>query len=160
MKEKIYIESPIGILAVCCEDECVTAITVVAEEERDDSVVTSFTLLVKRELEAYFNSETKEFAFPVCMKGSAFQIMVWKELLRIPYGTTVTYGEVAERIGKPQASRAVGMACNRNPLLIAVPCHRVVGSGGKMTGYAAGVDKKRFLLELEMSNLFSTEHPL
>ena len=86
--------------------------------------------------------------------------MAWKELLRIPYGTTVTYGEVAERIGKPQASRAVGMACNRNPLLIAVPCHRVVGAGGKMTGYAAGIDKKRFLLELEMGNKFSIEHPL
>ncbi len=76
---------------------------------------------------------------------------VWKELQQIPYGSTATYGEIAARIGNPKASRAVGMACNRNPILVAVPCHRVVGSNGKLTGFAAGIDKKKILLKLENS---------
>ena len=158
MKEKIYIESPIGMLAVCCEEGYVTAISIVVGEKCGDSVVTPFTASVKSSLNAYFNSEIKEFDFPLLLKGTAFQVMVWKELLRIPYGETVTYGEIAARMGRPHASRAVGNACNRNPLLVVVPCHRAVGSGGKITGYVAGVEKKKFLLELERGNSFSSVH--
>lgn len=157
MEEKFYMDSPIGMLSLEFEDECVTAIKVVSEDERGDSVVTPFSMLAKRDLSDYFSGCVKEFSFPLLLQGTAFQIMVWKEVLNIPYGSTATYSEIAIRIGKPHASRAVGMACNRNPLLIAVPCHRVVGAAGKITGYVAGIERKRFLLELEKSNSFSSE---
>ena len=149
MKEFFYMDSPIGVLSLEFEDEHVTAIKVVSDGERGDSVITPFTMSVKSELNDYFAGGTKELAVPFVMEGTVFQVLVWEELLRIPYGSVVTYGEVAARMGRPGACRAVGMACNRNPLLIVVPCHRVVGAGGKLTGYAAGVERKEFLLELE-----------
>lgn len=152
MEEKFYMDSPIGMLSLEFEDECVTAIKVVSEDERGDSVVTPFSMLVKRDLSDYFSGCVKEFSFPLLLQGTAFQVMVWKELLNIPYGVTATYGEIARRIGKPGASRSVGMACNRNPLLLAVPCHRVVGAGGTMTGFAVGIERKEFLLKLEQEN--------
>ena len=149
MKEFFYMDSPIGVLSLEFEDEYVTAIKVVPDGERGDSVITPFTMSVKSELNDYFAGSTKELAIPFVMEGTVFQVLVWEELLRIPYGSVVTYGEVAARMGMPGACRTVGMACNRNPLLIVVPCHRVVGAGGKLTGYAAGVERKKFLLELE-----------
>ena len=106
---------------------------------------------LQRNWKEYFNGERWEFSFPIKPKGSPFQMAVWKELQQIPYGSTATYGEIAARIGNPKASRAVGMACNRNPILVAVPCHRVVGGNGKLTGFAAGTDKKEILLKLENS---------
>ena len=102
-----------------------------------------------REIEDYFKGSLREFTFSIAMQGTAFQIMVWRELIRIPYGTIATYGDIAKRIGKTAASRAVGMACNRNPLLLAIPCHRVMGAGGKLTGFAVGLEKKTVLLEME-----------
>jgi methylated-DNA-[protein]-cysteine S-methyltransferase len=82
-------------------------------------------------------------------KGTEFQQKVWAALCEIPYGETRTYGEIAAAIGSPKAARAVGMACNRNPVWITIPCHRVVGSNGSLTGYAGGLEMKKFLLELE-----------
>ena len=87
------------------------------------------------------------------MKGTAFQQNVWRALLEIPYGETRSYKQIAEAIGNPKAVRAVGMANNRNPLLVVVPCHRVIGANGKLIGYAAGIEKKEFLLRLEKSIL-------
>lgn len=84
------------------------------------------------------------------MMGTPFQQRVWRALLQIPYGTTRTYGEIASAIGNSRASRAVGMACNKNPLLLIVPCHRIVGANGTLTGFAYGTDAKRYLLELEL----------
>jgi methylated-DNA-[protein]-cysteine S-methyltransferase len=101
-----------------------------------------------RQLGEYFEGRRREFDLPLRLKGTDFQRRVWDALLAIPHGEVRTYGEIARAIGNQHASRAVGMACNRNPVSIVVPCHRVVGAGG-LTGYAGGLDKKAFLLELE-----------
>lgn len=102
-----------------------------------------------RQLEEYFGGLRMEFDLPLAPKGTPFQRKVWKALLRIRYGETVSYGDVARWIGMPNASRAVGAANGRNPLPIVVPCHRVIGSGGKLTGYGGGLEVKQTLLALE-----------
>ncbi|MCX6359698.1 MAG: methylated-DNA--[protein]-cysteine S-methyltransferase [Armatimonadetes bacterium] len=101
------------------------------------------------QLREYFGGGRRLFDLPLAPAGTLFQLRVWAELRRIPYGATVTYGDLARRLGDPGASRAVGLANGRNPISIIVPCHRVVGAGGKLTGYAGGLERKRFLLELE-----------
>ena len=101
------------------------------------------------QLRAYLAGELRVFSLPLSMRGTAFQQAVWQALLRIPYGETRTYAEVAAMIGRPRAARAVGMACHVNPVAVIVPCHRVVGADGRLTGYAGGLDRKRLLLELE-----------
>jgi methylated-DNA-[protein]-cysteine S-methyltransferase len=102
-----------------------------------------------RQLGAYFDGRLTEFDLPLALTGTPFQRRVWAQLQRIPYGQTVTYGELAEHIGRPTAARAVGLANGRNPISIVVPCHRVVGSAGDLTGYGGGINRKRQLLELE-----------
>ena len=99
----------------------------------------------------YLKSERKTFDLPIYMEGTMFQKQVWKALCDIPYGETRSYKQIAEAIGNPKAVRAVGMANNRNPLLIVIPCHRVIGADGKLVGYGAGIEKKEFLLRLEKS---------
>jgi len=103
----------------------------------------------QKALSDYFSGRETSFSLPLDLQGTPFQKAVWKELLRIPYGKTRTYGEIAQRIGKPKAARAVGMACHRNPVGILVPCHRVIGANGELTGYAGGLKTKQTLLELE-----------
>ncbi len=102
-----------------------------------------------RQLEEYFASERRTFDLPLAPQGTAFQRAVWEALPRIPYGETMSYGELARRIGKPKACRAVGLANGRNPLPIVVPCHRVIGADGSLTGFGGGIDIKRRLLALE-----------
>lgn len=104
---------------------------------------------VARQLQAYFCGERQTFDLPLALRGTPFQQQVWEELTRIPYGTTVSYRELAERIGRPTASRAVGQANGANPVAIVVPCHRVVGTNGTLTGYAYGVSRKERLLHWE-----------
>jgi len=101
------------------------------------------------QLSEYFRGERRKFDLSLNPRGTVFQKQVWKALLEIPYGETRSYKQIAEAIGNPKAVRAVGMANNRNPLLIVVPCHRVIGANGKLVGYGAGLDKKEFLLRLE-----------
>jgi len=102
------------------------------------------------QLAAYFAGELREFDLPLELAGTPFQLGVWDELRQIPYGTTVSYAELARAVGSPKAVRAVGAANGTNPIPIIIPCHRVVGSSGKLTGYRGGVDFKRKLLQLEM----------
>jgi methylated-DNA-[protein]-cysteine S-methyltransferase len=102
-----------------------------------------------RQLDAYFAGQLQAFDLPLDLAGTPFQQRVWAELQRIPFGETATYGELAAALGKPSASRAVGLANGRNPVSIVVPCHRVIGSDGSLTGYGGGIDRKRFLLALE-----------
>jgi methylated-DNA-[protein]-cysteine S-methyltransferase len=102
-----------------------------------------------RQLEEYFAGKRDSFDVPLDLHGTPFQQEVWQQLLRIPYGTTVSYGEHARAVGRPKAARAVGAAIGRNPVSIIVPCHRVVGSTGSLTDYAGGLERKRTLLELE-----------
>ena len=101
------------------------------------------------QLAEYFRGERRSFALPLRPEGTPFRLRVWQALEWIPYGTTITYGELAEAVGNPKASRAVGQANHHNPISIIVPCHRVIGAGGALVGYGGGLDKKRFLLALE-----------
>lgn len=104
-----------------------------------------------RQLEEYFQGKRTEFSLPLSPKGSAFQQKVWNALCTIPYGETRSYKQIAEQIGSPKACRAVGMANNRNPIMIVIPCHRVIGTNGSLTGYAGGMEMKEKLLALEQN---------
>ncbi|MFE5811438.1 methylated-DNA--[protein]-cysteine S-methyltransferase [Streptomyces sp. NPDC056491] len=116
--------------------------------ERVDSAEEPFPEVV-RQLDSYFAGELTEFDLPLRLEGTDFQRSVWDQLVRIPYGETWSYGELAARLGKPNASRAVGLANGKNPVGIIVPCHRVIGASGGMTGYGGGVDRKVRLLAFE-----------
>jgi methylated-DNA-[protein]-cysteine S-methyltransferase len=116
--------------------------------DRDDSLLPQVAV----QLEEYFAGRRTRFDLPLKLIGTAFQQEVWTALLDIPYGRTTTYGELAERLGKPRAARAVGLANGRNPIGIVVPCHRVVGSTGSLTGYGGGLDRKQHLLSHERQN--------
>ena len=121
-------------------------------QQRDDHPVLAEAV---RQLRAYFARELKEFDLPLAPEGTPFQQLVWAELCRIGYGETSSYGELAARLGRTNAaSRAVGLANGRNPIPIVVPCHRVIGANGSLTGYAGGVERKQILLSLEQDALF------
>ena len=105
------------------------------------------------QLDAYFAGELKEFDLPLMPKGTAFQESVWLALTEIPYGETWSYGQLAANIGKPKASRAVGAANGVNPIPVIIPCHRVIGASGKLTGFGGGIETKQFLLELESGQI-------
>lgn len=105
------------------------------------------------QLDEYFQGKRTTFSLPFKLTGTPFQLAVWKELQNIPYGQTTSYKEIAQKINKPKACRAVGMANNKNPLPIIIPCHRVIGSNGKLIGYAGGLKLKNYLLELEKSHI-------
>jgi methylated-DNA-[protein]-cysteine S-methyltransferase len=106
-----------------------------------------------RQLQAYFAGELETFSLPLAPAGTAFQLAVWRGLCAIPYGETISYGELARRLGNPNASRAVGLANGSNPIPIVIPCHRVIGSNGKLTGYGGGLPIKEKLLALERRQL-------
>jgi len=124
-------------------------------EKKPDGFEKRETPLIKeaaKQLDKYFNKKLKSFDLPLILHGTEFQTKVWKALQKIPYGETRSYGELAKLTGNPKASRAVGMANNRNPAAIIVPCHRVIGHDGSLTGYAGGLELKRNLLDLEGAN--------
>jgi O-6-methylguanine DNA methyltransferase len=117
--------------------------------QESESVLASYL----SELSEYFAGTRHDFSFPLDLRGTAFQIACWRALLAIPYGETCSYRDIAEAIGHPKAFRAVGMANNRNPIAIVVPCHRVIASSGLLCGYGGGLDLKRALLDLEHSHV-------
>ena len=144
--------SPVGELIIHSNGRAVSAITNAQSE--DQAVPTESPnhpelSQAVRELGEYFAGKRTAFTFPMEADGTPFQKSVWDALLKIPYGKTVTYGQIAMAVGNPKGARAVGMACNKNPIWIAVPCHRVIGSNGSLTGYALGTGMKAKLLELE-----------
>jgi methylated-DNA-[protein]-cysteine S-methyltransferase len=149
-----YLPCPLGKLLVTSEDELLTGIYFPCHQTRItpspywELDPTRFDDL-RVQLDAYFAGERREFDLPFRISGTPFEMRVWKSLLTIPYGTTVSYGEIARRIGQPKASRAVGMANGRNPIPILVPCHRVIGSNGSLVGYGGGLETKKYLLEIE-----------
>jgi methylated-DNA-[protein]-cysteine S-methyltransferase len=108
---------------------------------------------VVRQLEAYFEGKLKEFDVPLVLDGTEFQLLVWRSLRKIPYGETISYGQLARRIGSPEAARAVGLANGSNPIPIIIPCHRVIGSNGDLTGFGGGLPLKKKLLALESRQL-------
>ena len=135
-------------LKITCENGELVAVET-AEQAHEVNSGTPLADRAYEELCEYFCGERKEFDVPFTLRGTDFQKRVWAELKKIPYGQTLTYGEVAFRVGCPGGARAVGMACNKNPLPFIVPCHRVVGKNGAMVGYALGLELKKRLLELE-----------
>lgn len=146
MKKTIY-ASPLGLLLIKEEAGMIMEIDFV--EEAEGTSETPLLLEAKRQLEEYFRKERRSFSLPMNPKGTEFQKKVWRELLKIPYGQTSTYGEIAVKIGSPRGARSVGSACNKNPLAIVIPCHRVLGKNGELVGYASGLDIKAKLFELE-----------
>ena len=145
-------ETKLGSVTIIEEDGALLAITT----HRTYEGIEQETLLIKEaysQLSEYLLGERKSFDLPLNPQGTVFQQQVWKAFCDIPYGETRSYKQIAEAIGNPKAVRAVGMANNRNPLLIVVPCHRVIGANGQLVGYGAGIDKKEFLLKLEKSLL-------
>lgn len=147
MHERL-IDSPVGLLTLRAEDGALTAILFGDERTGlpgSDQILDQ----AEAELKEYFAGERKEFTVPVRLTGTEFQKKVWAALEEIPYGGTATYGEIAARIGSPKACRAVGTANHHNPVPIIVPCHRVIGAGGSLTGYGGGLEVKAYLLTLE-----------
>ena len=156
---KIY-DFEIGELAICEENGKIVLVNVVKTKEDIEEMAknsiqkeTSLIKNTKQQLDEYFAGKRKKFDIPIKLEGTDFQIKVWKELLKIPYGETCTYLDIAKRIGNPKGSRAVGMANNKNKIMIIIPCHRVIGSNKKLVGYAGGLDVKEKLLKLEKENV-------
>lgn len=151
---KLTIKTPIGLLEITAVGDAVIGVRSVKQEEKvigDDSSM-KMAQKAKDELEEYFAGKRKDFDLPLRAEGTNFQKKVWEQLKKIPYGETRTYGEVAQMMGNPKASRAIGMANHNNPILILTPCHRVIGADGSLTGYAAGIEAKKYLLDFESSN--------
>ncbi len=149
--------SPIGELLLTTNGEALTGVYMAPHEigdgwRRDDAVL----LPAVEQLESYFAGDLREFDVPLTLDGTDFQRRVWTALRAIPYGTTISYGELARRIGQPTASRAVGAANGCNPISIIVPCHRVIGANGTLTGYGGGLDRKQWLLKHEAATLGTT----
>lgn len=149
-----WMDSPIGGLRLHASSGLLTAIDFGASP-RGEHVADPVLDAAQTQLTEYFAGERTDFDLPLASDGTEFQKKVWSELRRIPYGETATYGEIARRLGyEPVISRAVGAANGANPIPIIVPCHRVIGADGTLTGYAGGIDRKKALLELEQPGLF------
>ena len=149
-----WMESPVGRLLLAADETGLRTVLFGGEplaSWREDPAPLAETV---RQLRAYFAGELRDFDLPLAPEGTPFQLRVWRELRNIPYGQTISYGELARRVGSPKGSRAVGLANGANPISIVVPCHRVIGSNGKLTGYGGGLENKERLLALER------EHPL
>lgn len=149
MEKVFFYDTPVGKLCIGEEDDSITRVTWSKVPQEYIQEETELILNCKIQLEEYFAGNRKQFDLPLAPKGTEFQKRVWKALTDIPYGETRTYGEIAAAVGSPKAARAVGMANNKNPIGIIVPCHRVVGADGKLVGYAGGMEKKEWLLNLE-----------
>ena len=163
MERMLFIETPVGKLGITASDEAVTRIFFGREyrnrrrprnapETCTPETAGPLLLQAAAELAEYFAGTRREFTLPLAPAGTPFQQAVWEALRTIPYGETRTYGQIAAQIGRPTACRAVGMANNRNPIAIVVPCHRVVGSTGALVGYAGGLGVKTHLLNLEKAH--------
>jgi methylated-DNA-[protein]-cysteine S-methyltransferase len=151
-----FVDSPVGKLKLVASQSGLTAILWENDNPRrvplNDLVEDNdqpILLETERQLKEYFAGERNSFSIPLDMRGTAFQKDVWRALLAIPFGETLSYGQIAKKLGRPSASRAVGAANGRNPISIIVPCHRVIGSTGKLTGFAGGLEAKSHLLNLE-----------
>lgn len=152
------IESPIGPLTLIAQDGRLAGVHMEVTRYEPDATTLGTAVAADADavlaaaatqLRAYFGGELTSFDLPLTLEGTQFQRTVWASLQAIPYGETISYGQLARRIGQPSAFRAVGLANGRNPVAIVVPCHRVIGADGSLTGYGGGMDRKQFLLRLE-----------
>ena len=158
MKSINYYDFSLCKIGIAEEDGAICRVFFKGDKAADRLVKNGFeqgeTPLIKKaaaQLREYFDGKRKTFDLPLAPRGTEFQLTVWKALQAIPYGKTCSYGQLADKIGNPKACRAVGMANNRNPITIIIPCHRVIGSNGNLTGYAGGLDLKDKLIMLEKS---------
>jgi len=154
MRTHTVMDTPVGPLTLVATDGVLSGLYM--DEQRHRPIAETFGQRddtqsgeVIEQLNAYFTGELRDFTVPLTLEGTTFQRRVWTELQHVPYGETTTYGELAERLGQPTAARAVGLANGKNPISIIVPCHRVVGSTGNLTGYGGGLPRKRYLLSFE-----------
>ncbi len=145
-------QTKLGKMCIGYEGDCLRLLKKAEETEENFGKKTAFTDKVYSQLVEYFEGKRKVFDFNYEMHGTDFQKKVWKALIEIPYGETRSYKDIAISIGNDKASRAVGLANNKNPLIVLVPCHRVIGKNGKLVGYAGGLDMKSYLLEMESAN--------
>lgn len=143
-----YLETTLGLMEIICEDESLVGLKLVSEKTYRESE-SKTSMEVKSQIKEYLNGSRKTFNIPFKLTGTDFQKKVYKETLKIPYGSTKTYGDIASSIDNPKSMRAVGMALGKNPIWIVIPCHRVIGKNKKLTGFAGGIDKKLSLLKLE-----------
>ena len=150
---KKIIETPIGKIYIAEENNKIIEINLDSKKNNYEIKNTMVLNLAEKQLLEYFEGKRKKFDLPLKLKGTPFQEKVWNELLKIPYGETRTYGEIAKNIENPKAARAVGMANHNNPISIVVPCHRVIGVNNRLVGYGLGLDKKQYLLDLEKRTL-------
>ena len=153
------VDSPVGVLKLVANEKTLVAILWEIDDPRRvrlghvvEEPLHPVLVQTENELTEYFAEKRHAFSVPLDLRGTPFQKEVWEVLLGIPFGETCTYGDIAKRLGNPAASRAVGGANRRNPISIIVPCHRVVGAAGKLTGFAGGLDAKTYLLSLEATN--------
>ena len=147
-----YLDTPSGLLKIYAHDKAINAITFV-EHQEEDTAANALTAQAALQLTEYFANTRRTFDLPLAPAGTVFQQQVWQLLRDIPYGETVSYSIIAQRLGNPKAVRAVGSANGKNPISIIVPCHRVIGANGTLTGYAGGVARKSQLLRLENPQL-------
>lgn len=156
MRTHTVVASPVGPLTVVAEHDALAGLYLHEQRHlpdastfggRDDRLLPA----VREQLDAYFDGELTSFAVPLAASGTPFQQRVWAALREVPYGSTCSYADLARAVGKPKAVRAVGAANGRNPVCVVVPCHRVVGADGALTGYAGGLERKQFLLDFERS---------
>lgn len=142
------ITTPVGNIQLSTREDCLSELKF-TQQLPEGGLTDPLLLEAKKQLEEYFGGQRKVFNLPIGLGGTDFQRKVWLAIGKIPFGQTTTYAKLAEQLGNPAAIRAVGTAIGANPLLIVLPCHRIIGSNGSLTGYAGGLDKKKALLELE-----------
>lgn len=155
-----HFESPLGQLVIQGDGQFITGLYMTEHKGWHGPTGTRLEhdplfAMAGTQLSEYFAGKRREFELPVRLAGTPFQQHVWRELVRIPFGETISYGELARRVGNPAASRAVGSANGRNPVSIIVPCHRVIGANQKLTGYGGGIERKQWLLNWERQALVS-----
>jgi len=148
-----YYESPIGLLEITGIGEQINSILFIDSNQEQESQQNPLLNKCIRQLDEYFTHKRQKFDLPLSPQGTSFQKMVWEKLLEIPYGMTRSYLEIAKRIGNPKSIRAVGGANGKNPIVIVIPCHRVIGVNGKLIGYGGGLWRKEWLLKHEQSVL-------
>lgn len=150
------VESPLGTLTLTASDGFLTGMSMHGQRHvpplpQGACADHAWFEVVIEQIDAYFAGDLVRFDVPIRLGGTAFQRRVWSQLRTIPYGQTISYGELARRVGSPGAARAVGLANGRNPVAVIVPCHRVIGSDGRLTGYGGGLERKRWLIDHEAS---------
>jgi methylated-DNA-[protein]-cysteine S-methyltransferase len=150
--QNCYIKTPLGPVQITGDNDGITGIQFVQSMGSKKKELSPVLKKGMVQLSEYFEASRKNFNVKLQLRGTDFQLKVWKALIEIPYGKTVTYNSIALSVGSPGGARAVGAACNKNPVAVIVPCHRVIGANGSLTGYRGGTGKKKWLLDREAAN--------